>query len=337
MFYILYGADDFSCHQALEDIKKELGAPDMLVVNTSLLDGQDLSLNKLEDDCGTVPFLCPARLVIVEGLLRRFEPKSGQGRSGSANRSRGKVDSGLEGWKGLADYVKQMPSTTTLVLVDGDVNKKGRNPLLKPLSQVAEVKSFPKLKDNYVAKWVRERVKQSGGTISDEAVKLLVGLVGGDLWAMGNEIDKLLTYSAENNITEDDVRQLTSCSREANIFALVDAVFEGREKDAQQLLHRLLQDGAAPSYLLAMITRQLRLIVRAKDLIGTLSSPQIQGRLQLSDYPMGKLLKQAKTYDLERIKRAYHEVLEADIAIKTGKYGNDDLALDLLVINLCQG
>jgi len=335
MFYIFYGADDFSRHQALEEIKKGLGAPEMLAVNTSLLDGQGLSLSQLKDSCSTVPFLCPVRLIVVEGLLSRFEPKPKQERR--VGHSQQESRPGLKEWQGLTDYVKQMPSTTTLVLVDGDVNKKGRNPLLKPLSQVAEVKSFPKLKDNYVAKWVRERVKQSGGTISDEAVKLLVGLVGGDLWAMGNEIDKLLTYSAENNITEDDVRQLTSCSREANIFALVDAVFEGREKDAQQLLHRLLQDGAAPSYLLAMITRQLRLIVRAKDLIGTLSSPQIQGRLQLSDYPMGKLLKQAKTYDLERIKRAYHEVLEADIAIKTGKYGNDDLALDLLVINLCQG
>ena len=90
-------------------------------------------------------------------------------------------------------------------------------------------------------------------------------------------------------------------------------------------------------HLLAMITRQLRLIVRAKDLSRTMSQAQIVDRLQLGQrYPLGKLLKQASSYELERIRRAYHEVLDVDIAIKTGRYGNDDLILDLLVIKLCR-
>jgi len=333
LFYILYGQDDFSRHQALEEIKKDLGSPEMLAVNTSLFDSQQLNLSELKNACSSTPFLSPARLVIVEGLLGHFELKPRPGRRGS--RSQSKSGSELGEWQGLGDYIKQMPPTTVLVLLDGEV--KGTNPLLKSLMPLAKVMTCPQLRNKELGGWIQERVSQGGGTITSEAVKLLVELVGGDLWFMGNEIDKLLIHSLGHDITDDDVRQLTSYAREANIFALVDAILEGRVKVAQRLLHQLLQGGAAPSYLLVMITRQLRLIVRAKELSNQkLSRSEIQNRLGLaSDYVLDKALKQAKAYTPERIKRAYHQILEADIAIKTGKY-DSDLALDLLVIDLCE-
>lgn len=334
MFYILYGKDAFSRHQKLEEIKSGLGEPDMLAVNTSVLDGQPLNLNQLQDVCSAVPFLCPYRLVIVEGLLERFEPKSeGEER---VTRSQSKSESGLKEWRGLADYIRQMPPTTVLALIDSDIDRRGRNPLLKSLATIAEVVSFPELKGRDLRDWVQRRVKEGGGTIASGAVTLLVDLVGGDLWAMSGEIDKLLAYSAGRPISEDDVRQIASYAREANIFALVDAILEGGRKEGQQLLYRLLQDGAAPAYILAMITRQLRLIVVAKEFGKRVFESEVRDKLErISDYGLEKALRQAKSYSLERIMRAYHQLLEADINIKTGKY-DGDLAIDLLVIELSQ-
>jgi DNA polymerase-3 subunit delta len=333
LFYILYGKDDFSLQQALEGIKNELGNRDMLAVNTNLLDGQQVNLSQLKDACGAVPFLCSHRLVIVRGLLGRFESKSGSGRR--ATRSRAKPSSGLEEWMGLADFVGQMPPTTVLVLIDGEV--KANNRLMKSLASRAKVMGFAPLSDRNVGDWIQDRVRRGGGTISPGAVKLLVGLVGADLWAMSGEVDKLLAYCSDQVITEDIVKQVTSYAREASIFALVDAILEGRRSVAQQLLHRLLQEGASPSYVLAMITRQLRLIVIAKDMGQKLHRPESRDRLEpTSDYGLEKAIRQSKAYTLERIKNAYQKLLEADIAIKTGKY-DSDLALDLLVVELGQG
>ena len=332
MFYILYGKDDFSLQQALEEIKDELGNQEMLAVNTSMLDGQQLNLNQLKDACSAVPFLCANRLVIVKGLLGRFETKSGSERR--ASRSKKKLDSALKEWMELPEYVRQMPPTTVLVLIDGEV--RASNSLLKSVAPLAKVMSFVPLSDRSLGEWIQERVKRGGGNMSPGAVKLLVGIVGADLWTMNGEIDKLLAYCLGQVITEDSVKQVTSYAREANIFALVDAILEGRSKEAQQLLHRLIQDGASPSYILAMITRQLRLIVMAKDVGQKLSRPEIRGRLEsTSDYVLEKAARQARVYTLERIKKAYHKLLEADIAIKTGKY-DGDLALDLLVVELGQ-
>jgi len=327
MLYILYGQDDFSLNQAVEKIKAGLGDWEMVATSTTNLEGQHLTLSELRNKCDTAPFLSSHRLVIVDGLLGRFEVKQSRPRSG-----RGKSGNGLGDWEDLASYIKQMPETTVLMLVDEEV--KGHNPLLKKISPLAEVRTFPLLRGRDLKAWIQQRVKGEGGNITPQAVDLLDELIGGDLWAMDGEIQKLLLYSRERPISEDDVRQLVSHVQEANIFALVDAVAEGRTELAQRILHRLYDEGEAPTYILVMITRQFRLIAQAKDLGKGLSRLQMQDRLGLkSSYPLDKTLSQAKLYDFEGVKRAYDKLLETDLAIKTGKY-SDKLALELLVTEL---
>jgi len=327
MFYILYGQDDFSLNQAVKEIKADLGDREMLATSTTNLEGQHLTLSELRNKCYAAPFLCSHRLVIVDGLLGRFEVKQSRPRSG-----KGKSGNGLGEWEGLASYIEQMPETTVLMLVDEEV--KGQNPLLKKISPLAEVRTFPLLRGKDLKAWIRQRVKAEGGDITPQAVNLLAELIGGDLWAMDGEIQKLLIYSQERPIGEDDVRQLVSHVQEANIFALVDAVAEGRTELAQRILHRLYDEGVAPTYILVMITRQFRLIAQARELPRGLSRLQIQDRLGLKkSYGLDKTLSQAKLYDFESIKQAYDKLLETDLAIKTGKY-SDKLALELLVTEL---
>ena len=126
MFHILYGQDDFSLCQAVEKIKAGLGDWEMLATSTTNLEAQHLTLSELRNKCDAAPFLSSRRLVIVDGLLGRFEVKQSRPRSG-----RGKSGNGLGEWEGLASYIKQMPATTVLMLVDGEM--KGHNPLLKKL------------------------------------------------------------------------------------------------------------------------------------------------------------------------------------------------------------
>jgi len=327
MLYILYGLDDFSLSQAVGKIKADLGDWEMLATSTTNLEGQHLTLSELRNKCGAAPFLSSHRLVIVNGLLGRFEVKQSKPRSG-----KGKSGNGLGEWEDLDSYIKQMPETTVIVLIDEEV--KGSNPLLKKISPLAEVKTFPLLRGKDLKEWIRQRVKKEGGDITPQAVDLLAELIGGDLWAMDGEIRKLLLYNQARSISVDDVRQLVSHVQEASIFALVDAVAEGRTESAQRILHRLYDEGVAPTYILVMITRQFRLIAQARDLGKGLSRLQIQDRLGLKQsYVVDKTLSQAKLYDFEDVKRAYDKLLETDLAIKTGKY-SDKLALELLVTEL---
>jgi len=318
LLYILFGADDYSLRGRLEELKRGWGDKESLSINTTLFEARQLALSELTNACDAVPFLGENRLVVVERLLSRFEQKAG-GRYPEIGE-----------WGTLGDYASKMPPTTQLVLIDGKIAKD--NPLLKRLVPVSKVQEFSLPKGARLQQWLHSQVANRGGSISPRAAKLLTELAGENLWVLTNEIEKLCLYAKGRRIEEEDVQQVTSYAREANIFAMVDAVMERRVPTAMQLLHQLLAEGMAPPYLLFMLTRQLRLMVQARELSSQkLSSMEKQEQLGLSPaYPIDKLLRQCAGYSMPRLVEVYRKLLETDLAIKTGKW-KDELALDLLL------
>jgi len=244
LLYILSGEDDFSVHGALEEIKKGLGDRDMLSANTTVLDGAQLTTDELQPVCATVPFLAENRLVVVKGLLGRFEPKAGGGGRKKAAAKASRKDE----CQAFAGCLTETPDSTVVVLVDGKLG--GANPLRKALAGKATLKNYPRLRKPELKDWIEKRVKLGGGDISPMAVGLLVSHVGGNLWAMSSEIEKLLLFASGRGIEAEDVEKIVSHAREVNVFAMVDAILEFKARAAEQSLHSLLQRGAAPGYLM---------------------------------------------------------------------------------------
>jgi DNA polymerase-3 subunit delta len=329
LIYILVGLDDFSIGERLGEIKKGLGDPSMLSVNTTILEGATLTPGQLRAVTDATPFLSEKRLVIVNGLLERFEPKARR------RRQKAIAAEASSDYQPFVRLIGGLSGSTVLVLMDGDVT--GRNPLLKQLHPQAEYKSFPLLKNDQLCLWIKKRVKQQGGSISVQAVSLLARLVGSNLWIMSGEVTKLVTFTNGRGIEEDDVKALVSYSQQASVFAMVDAIIDSRAGRAQQVLQQLLSAGMAPSYLLFMLVRQVRLLVRTKELVKVVKSEvEIQNRLGLaSEFAWRKTAEQAGRYSLGRLHQFYHKLLETDLAIKTGQY-QPELALSILVADLCR-
>ncbi len=335
MLHILIGEDDFSIRQALEVIKKSAGDPAALMPNTTVLEGAKLTLEQLRAACETVPFLADKRLVIVEGLLERFEPKKKNSRNGKKGSSR--QPSPVEDCQPIAAVIKNLPPFTELVLLSGG-GIKSTNPLLHEIAPKARVTTFPLLKkQEQLTQWIEKRVaSQSKSGISKKAADLMARLVGSDLWTMANEIDKLILYTGGRAIEEADVKAVVSSVQEASIFDMVDAIIESRVASAQQLLQRLFKQGMTPPQIMAMLARQARIIFQVKEMrAGGRSRADIKSRLGLtSDFVINKAWEQADKYSPSRIKEVYHKLLDADIAVKTGKYDSPELALDVLIAEM---
>lgn len=325
MLYILFGADDFSLRERLEELKREWDDEEALKINTTRFEASKLTPAQLIDACNSIPFLGQSRFVIVEGLLSSFERKSD---SLASNKSQ------LKDWQVLVDYIPQLPPSTQLVLIDGKINRS--NSLLKKLSPGSKTHEFSLPKGAKLQQWIGARAAMGGRSISPGAAKLLAELAGENLWLLANEIEKLSLYTGGRRIEEEDVRHITSSARETSVFAMVDAIVERRAPPAMRYLHQLLAEGMAPPYLLFMITRQLRLMVQAKEL-GTEGVPitNIPEELGLSPYyPVDRLLKQTSGYSMSRLADIYRKLLETDLDIKSGRW-KGEMALDLLVAELC--
>jgi DNA polymerase-3 subunit delta len=331
MIYLLYGGDEFSLREEMVALKARLDSDGMLAENTSQLDGRSLQPQELLAHCNTMPFLGGCRLVIVEGLLGRFERGRGAGKRRGEKGSR----EGIAVWKNLPSALEAIPPTTVLVFVEGNIAPS--NPLLRLLAPIAEVREFRPLRQREVPGWLAQRARDIGVPISRGAVALLAELVGNDLSVLSQELTKLHLYAMDREVTEGDVRLLVSSAREANVLTMVDAVIEGRSGLAIRLLEQLQNEGAPSAYLLSMIVRQYRHLIMAKELtLAHLSPAEIGRRLSItSDFALRKVLEQSSRYSLAQLERAYHCLLRADEAIKRGVYGGE-VALDVLLSELAQ-
>ncbi len=329
MLYILHGADDYSIAHELETVKQSAGDPALLATNTATLGGGEVTVNELRVACETVPFLADKRLVIVYGLMERFAPKQ------SSRAFVRKHESQLINYEVFGDIIKGIPPSTILVLIENEL--KDSNPLFKMITGKAQVKAFPMLKAAPLREWITSRVTEEGGSISPSAIILLTRLIGSNLWIMSSELRKLALYADGRRIEEKDVKALVSYTQQSNVFAMVDAIVEFNIQKAEIMLQQLLSEGNSPPQLLTMLNRQMRLIVRARELKQQkLSETEMRGRLGLpADWLVRKTLEQANRYTLPRLKQVYQQLLETDLAIKTGKY-DGELALNILIAELCQ-
>jgi DNA polymerase-3 subunit delta len=329
LLYILYGEDDYSLREALAEVKEGLGDKELLATNTTVLQGQNLTMHQLTATCDTLPFLAPKRLVVVEGLLGRFELQDKEKHTSKPRDS---------GWQALGEYTRRMPESTVLVLIDGELKRS--NSMLVELAPLAKVREFKYIKGDMLRNWMLARAKNLNCTISSPALKLLTELVGSNLGLLALEIDKLCLYAQGGRVEASDVKSLVAYAQETNVFNMVDAILERNAPKATRLLHLLEEEGAASPYLLFMITRQLRMVIQAKDMLQQKQALADMGRgLGItSDFVLQKVREQARTHSIEQLKAIYRKLLDTDISIKTGRIKGDrgELALDLLICELCE-
>ncbi len=94
---------------------------------------------------------------------------------------------------------------------------------------------------------------------------LLADFVGPNLRQLDNELEKLAVFASGRAITAADVRLLVSDASEAMIWDLTDALSQRNAKQAMLALHALRRADANDFYLLTMIARQYRIILKVKD------------------------------------------------------------------------
>ena len=325
MFLIYHGENSYAIDAAVADLRQKVGPPDLVEANSHRFDGSGTRFAEIQAACEAMPFLAEHRLVVVEGLLSLFEPRGDRrrGRDGPSARL-------VEEWSRLGEMADNMPPTTLLVLPGGKLRP--GNALLRKLRSHAEVKEFKNLPRNDLARWMKDKVAESGSRITPGALTLLSQWVGGDQRVLSSELEKLSLYTGSRPIAEDDVRALVSQIKEANIFAAVDALIEGRLTAGVQMVQRLRADGVSFPQIVARLADQIRRVLLAKEILdGGGGQAEVRERLNISyDFIVRQAVQQAGRLSRMRLESLYGNLLEADLSVKRGQL-DEDLALDVLL------
>ncbi len=330
-FYLLHGLDEFGMAEFVDGLKAGLSDdPAMALLNTTEFDGKTATLAEVRAAADAMPFLAERRLVIVDGWLTRLLGRpDDDGQADSASRGAGR-----EAVQALAAYLPDQPETTQLVLIEPR-DLPPRNPVVKAAAGQAWalVQQFDLPKGEQLIKWIQARAAAEGGQISRDAA-LALAQAEADPRALGHEISKLLTYANfARPVEAADVEALTPAGGQARIFDLVDSIGQRRGPPAVRELHKLL-DTEEPLYVLAMIVRQFRLMLQARELLeGRASEGEVARALHLHPYVTGKICAQARNFTQAALEHIYRRLLDYDADIKTGRV-EAGAALDTLVAGL---
>jgi DNA polymerase-3 subunit delta len=321
-FYVFHGDDDLRMDEEVAKMRARMGDEPNADLNTSEFDGTTADVNEIIGAASSYPFLADKRLVIVKNLL------AWSGRKGAGNTGKKVIET-------LLTALPNLPDWTRLILIERD-----KLPESNKVLQLAEkherglAKAFISPKDS--TQWIVKRAQDAyASAIEPRAAAALASVTGTDLRRADNELIKLVSYvDGARPITEADVVLLTPYVAEANLFEMVDALAEGRGQVASTLIHRLLDQQEDIFGLYAMIVRQFRLLLLAKEHLASGGYPgAISEAIGVHRFVAEKLAKQSRNFTLEQLETIFRTLHEFDVQMKTGRI-EPQLALDLLIASL---
>lgn len=165
----------------------------------------------------------------------------------------------------LAEYIKeQNPEDICVIISCPKLDKKTQQTKwFTSVVNIATLIDIPNLKRKDLPAWARKLIKQNGQTIDDDALTLLIDRIEGNIVAAKQEINKLaLLAGSETNLTLDMVRSSVADSARYDVFQLTEAMMLGNIPRSLKIFHGLIQEGANIIQILAMVTREIRILYR---------------------------------------------------------------------------
>ncbi len=111
------------------------------------------------------------------------------------------------------------------------------------------------------------------------------------------------------------------------IFRFADSIGQKQAKSALPLLNKLLEERASAEKIIAMLTRQLKMIAQVLD--GSAD------KVSKSQFVQKKLVSQAARWDFKKIQEGLSALFQTDLKIKQGKI-KQHAALTFLIYRLCE-
>jgi len=311
MLIFLYGPDTYRSRQKLNEIIENYKKAHKKGLNLKYFEEEDLNFEEIQNEIQQTSIIAGKKMLILKNVFSDIDFKE----------------------KFLKNS-KNFISSKDLILFYEEREISGTNSLLKLLKKSGKSQEFKLLEGQNLKNWIKKEFNSYTAKTESLVIEKLINFLGNDSWQLSNEIKKLATYKKNKIIQARDVELLVKPKIDVDIFKTIDAIAEKNKKQALSLLHKHLEKGDSPLYLLSMINFQFRNLIQIKSLVEKNCTYQnIQKSTKLHPYVVKKSLWQARSFSFPELKKIYQKIFKADINIKTGRI-DPETALDLLITEI---
>ena len=251
-----------------------------------------------------------------------------------------------------------LPEGSRLLLLAPQVDKRAR--AYKQLSGKGCVVDLSverdrsgRIRRESLAAFLDQRLRRAGKRIDPRAREAVLSRCGNELWAVHQEIEKLLLYVGDaDTVGVSDVEEIFTDQSESWVFDLTDSLGQRDALQALGFLRRLMADGAYPLMVLGAIASQVRRLLSARQLLDhelarvwrrRMSYTEFQQRVPAdteglptkSPYANYLTLQRAERFTLPELKGFLRLIQETDARLKSSGH-QPQAVMERLILEMCR-
>jgi DNA polymerase-3 subunit delta len=300
--YFLYGPEEFLKREFIAELIKTSLGEENRAFNLDIFHGDDFDRDAFSDRVSSFPLFTDRRMVV----LKKFESMSVSNQ-----------DFVIERTAAMADSVILVLEASTPKLDTARLKK------LQHLADGAGLSfCFQHLSDDEAVERVESRLLREGFKIQPDALELLVGSAGTQLIDLANEVEKIVLSSEPGaTITRDTVAAIVGRYRAENLFKFLDRMGKDEISETLATLHRIIDGGEEPVFVLAMLMRRIVQLLQVRLLMDEVggSSKALAHKLEgsASPYQIAILVEQGKRFATKDLEIHLKNLRWADRMIKS--------------------
>ncbi|NLJ79392.1 MAG: DNA polymerase III subunit delta [Tissierellia bacterium] len=329
--YLFYGEEFYLIDELVNRVKDAYIDDRFETLNYSVLEGKELSFDRLMNACETLPFMADKKIVVIRDFpLFKGKDDELEGFAGDKNRKR------------LAKYIESLEDYICLIFVEKTSKIRRNNFLYKAIGRAGDVVELKRLRGVELDRWVERQFKEQNKRISRGDIGHFIDKMSyfdanqeRNLYDLENEIIKISNHTSDDEVNREIMDLVMIDSLEMNIFNLLDSISRRDGGRAIRLFNEMYMSNEPVLIILHMIVRQFRNMLHIRSLKANgYMDKDIRGKVKLSQYEYSKVSGQCNNFSMAQLEGALFHCLEADKDIKTSSI-DERLALEILIAKLC--
>ena len=307
----LYGPDSYRSRYKLNEIISHYKKVRKSGLNLIYVDAQEKDFDDFYNSFKISPLFAENKLIILRNIFsnKKFQEE-------------------------FLEHIETLETLKDIIVIYEGNEVDQRVKLFKTLAKAVKSQEFVLLDTKNVKNWAQKEFERCQQKINLDALALLLLYVGNDLWSLSSEIKKLVDFKNGVIIKKEDVELLVKPSLESDIFKTIDSIADQNRRQALILLHKHIDGGDDPIYLLSMITYQFRNLLIVKELAEKgLMYNSIVKKSGLHPFVVKKNYFQCNHFSFAALRAIYQHIFQIDFDVKTGRI-EPEAALDILVASL---
>ena len=293
--YLLFGSETYLVRHYVRLLKKAaLGTDENADMNFDSFDEQNFDYRSFADSVGTIPFLAPYRVILLEGCKFGDDTDA------------------------FVSLLEEMPETTMIIMVEKSVDKKTK--LYKAVSKHGYVCDFSEISGQNRIDFIAKEFQKYGKAVSTSDAAYFVETVGGDLYNLMNEADKVASYAeGRDRITKADIDEVCVMQTENRIFDLIGEIASGHGEKVMGICADLMYLKESPMRILRLLANEYLKLATLIELKNKgLSVSSIAQETKTPDWLVKKRLGLLRGLDRKKIRYAVEQIGNTEQNIKSG-------------------